>query len=111
MLPTMAYVARRPKGRYEIRESVHTPKGPRARSLATFTELDEATLAKARAKATTPFDDDAVRDSARRAGARLRGSSADEAARRLLLELRSGRRMTPGLQALVLDALRESPSP
>ena len=41
----MAYVVARPKGRFEIRESVHTPKGPRARSLANFPELTDDVLA------------------------------------------------------------------
>jgi hypothetical protein len=63
----MAYVVARPKGRFEIRESVHTDKGPRARSLATFKELDDEVLAKARRRASRPFDAEAVRASAERA--------------------------------------------
>jgi hypothetical protein len=63
----MAYVVARPRGRFEIRESVHTPKGPRARSLASFKELDDEVLAKARRRASRPFDEDAVRASAVRA--------------------------------------------
>ena len=43
----MAYVVTRPRGRFEIRESVHTDKGPRARSLASFTELSDEVLARA----------------------------------------------------------------
>jgi hypothetical protein len=64
----MAYVVARPKGRFEIRESVHTEKGPRARSLANFAHLTDEVLAAARARASRPFDVDAVRASARRAG-------------------------------------------
>ncbi len=64
----MAYVVARPKGRYEIRESVHTPKGPRARSLANFTQLDDEVLARARERATPPLRP------GRRAGRRRRGS-------------------------------------
>jgi hypothetical protein len=64
----MAYVVARPRGRFEIRESVHTPKGPRARSLANFAELSDEVLATARRRASRPFDADAVRSSARRAG-------------------------------------------
>jgi hypothetical protein len=63
----MAYVVARPKGRFEIRESVHTAKGPRARSLASFTELTDEVLAKARRRASRPFDAEAVRGSAGRA--------------------------------------------
>ena len=63
----MAYVIARPKGRYEIRESVHTPKGPRARSLANFARLDDEVLARAQARASRPFDAEAVRAAAVRA--------------------------------------------
>jgi hypothetical protein len=65
----MAYVVARPKGRFEIRESVHTPKGPRARSLANFSQVTEAVLATAASRATRPFNDAAVRAAAERAGA------------------------------------------
>ena len=68
MLPTMAYVVVRPKGRFEIRESVHTPKGPRARTLANFELLTDKVLDTARLRATRPFDLDAVRASAEKAG-------------------------------------------
>lgn len=65
----MAYVVTRPKGRFEIRESVHTPKGPRARSLANFAHLTDEVLVTAGVRASRPFDAEAVRASARRAGA------------------------------------------
>ncbi len=63
----MAYVVARPKGRFEIRESVHTPRGPRARSLAGFTQLTDEVLAAASRRAIRPFDAEAVRASAARA--------------------------------------------
>jgi hypothetical protein len=65
----MAYVVGRPKGRFEIRESVHTPAGPRARSLAGFDVLTDEVLAKAARRAQRPFDLEAVLVSGRRAGA------------------------------------------
>jgi hypothetical protein len=65
----MAYVVARPKGRFEIRESVHTPKGPRARSLANFAHLDDEVLERARRRASRPFDSKAVRAAAERAAA------------------------------------------
>ena len=65
----MAYVVARPNGRFEIRESVHTPKGPRARSLAGFTRLTDEVLAAASRKAIRPFEAEAVRASAARAAA------------------------------------------
>ena len=64
----MAYVVTRPKGRFEIRESVHTPNGPRARTLANFEQLTDKVLATARQRASRPFDPDAVRASAFKAG-------------------------------------------
>ncbi len=63
----MAYVVARPRGRFEIRESVHTPKGPRARSLANYELLTDEVLGTARRRATRPFDTEAVRASARKA--------------------------------------------
>jgi hypothetical protein len=65
----MAYVVTRPNGRFEIRESVQTAKGPRARSLANFSVLTEAVLARATGRATRPFDGEGVREASRRAGA------------------------------------------
>jgi hypothetical protein len=65
----MAYVVARPRGRFEIRESLHTPDGPRARSLAGFDVLSDAVLAKAARRAQRPFDAKAVLASGRRAGA------------------------------------------
>ncbi len=67
----MAYVVSRPRGRFEIRESVHTPRGPRARSLANFARLTDEVLATARRRASRPFDPEAVRASAGRAGAQV----------------------------------------
>jgi len=63
----MAYVVARPRGRFEIRESFHTPKGPRARTLANFEQLTNKVIATAQQRASRPFDPDAVRASARKA--------------------------------------------
>jgi hypothetical protein len=65
----MAYVVRRPKGRFEIRESLHTAAGPRARSLVGFAVLTDDVLAKAAQRAQRPFDVETVVTSGRRAGA------------------------------------------
>jgi hypothetical protein len=65
----MAYVVARPKGRFEIRESLHTATGPRARSLAGFAVLTDEVLAKAARRAQRPFDVETVVVSGRRAGA------------------------------------------
>jgi hypothetical protein len=68
----MAYVVTRPNGRFEIRESVHTPKGPRARSLANFATFTDGVLERARKRASRPFDADAVRAALERVGAGTR---------------------------------------
>lgn len=93
----MAYVVARPKGRFEIRESLHTPAGPRARSLAGFEILTDEVLAKAARRAQRPFDVEAVLASGQRAGApatigawRKTGDSPSrfvEASRRMALAL------------------------
>lgn len=70
----MAYVVTRPNGRFEIRESIHTPAGPRARSLANFATLTEAVIERARSRAIRPFDAKAVRVAARRAASQRSAS-------------------------------------
>ena len=65
----MAYVVARRNGRFEVRESLHTPKGPRAHTLAGFDVLTGEILAKAAGKAERPFDVHTVLASSRRAGA------------------------------------------
>ncbi len=65
----MAYVVPRRNRRFEVRESLHTPRGPRARTLAGFGVLTDEILATAAAKAERPFDVRAVLASARRARA------------------------------------------
>jgi len=67
----MAYVVARGAGRYEIRESVHSPSGPRSRTLANFAVLTDDVMAKAQGRATRPFDSSAVINSALRRGVRL----------------------------------------
>jgi hypothetical protein len=67
----MAYVVARKDGRFEIRESHQTAKGPRARTLASFHVLDAAVLAAAASRATRPFRAGSVLDSGSRAGAQI----------------------------------------
>jgi hypothetical protein len=94
----MAYVVARPKGRFEIRESLHTPDGPRARSLAGFDVLTDAVLAKAARRAQRPFDLEAVHRSARRAGATAKvGAEADARDSRARF-VETSRRMARALQ-------------
>ena len=106
----MAYVARRKNGRFEIRESVATPTGPRSRSLATFGSLTEDVLDRAAARAQTAFDRDAVRVAARRAGAEVARRPVDDLAARLLAELARGRHPTPALTDLLVAGLTSAKS-
>jgi hypothetical protein len=94
----MAYVVARPKGRFEIRESIHTPAGPRARSLAGFEVLTDEVLAKARRRAQRPFDTEAVLASGRRAGAPTAGSAGSESRVSLTRFVEASRRMAQTLQ-------------
>ena len=114
-LPTMAYVVRRTRRgqpRYEIRESELTDRGPRARSLASFRVLDDATLAKARARALRPFDPVAVRASARRVGAPIAvAEPAELHARALLTEIVNGNAPGPALAALLRRELTPAYEP
>jgi hypothetical protein len=94
----MAYVVARPKGRFEIRESLHTPDGPRARSLAGFDVLTDAVLAKAARRAQRPFDVAAVLASASRAGAPATAGGGGRADDSRIRFVEASRRMARALQ-------------
>jgi hypothetical protein len=78
----MAYVVARSNGRFEVRESLHTPAGPRARTLAGFRVLSDDVLERAARRATRPFDVKAVIASARRLAAPVKRGTGKVAARR-----------------------------
>jgi hypothetical protein len=127
----MAYVVARPRGRYEVRESLHTPKGPRARSLAGFEVLTDEVLAMAAQRSTRPFDAEAVLASAGRAGAPVRTGAGIaegvrdssrrfvEASRRMARSMRRGPALSgredPGIALIDLlgfaDAVTRSQPP
>ena len=101
----MAFVVRRPRGRFEIRESQWTPDGPRARTLATFRALTPAVLDKAVQGAVRPFDRSSVLASARRVGAPVDPPAEEVAARRLAGAVDAGASLPPGLRRLLVDRL------
>ena len=103
----MAFVVERPGGRFEIRESRATPRGPRARTLATFATLDDAVVAHVIERAEVPVDVHDLVRAARRAGAPVTvgASPADTAARALLAEIRAGHHPSPALAAALSDAV------
>jgi hypothetical protein len=76
----VAYVVRRAHGRFEIRESVHTQRGPRARTLASFSLLTDDVLSAAAGRAQRPFDVERVRISSARCGARTETSPPGDSA-------------------------------
>jgi hypothetical protein len=104
----MAFVVVRPRDRFEIRESVHTPKGPRARTLANFEQLTDKVLDTARQRASRPFDSDAVRASAvkaqksaeaRRAARKPLGGAAAPVRPPMRRFVESSRRMAASLES------------
>lgn len=102
----MAFVVPTKRGRFEIRESSTTKKGPRSRTLASFHELDDAVIERARAKTDKSVDAAELRRSARKAGAPIRQPVVDRSARELIAELAKGRAPDPVLRQLLLDLLR-----
>jgi hypothetical protein len=103
----MAYVVATKPGRFEVRESASTPKGPRSRTLAGFREMTAETIAKVQAKSEKPPSAAELTHSALRAGAPVRGSDLDEAARETLRRIASGEQPDPKLRRLLIDVLSE----
>src|SRR3954454_4591028 len=101
----MAFIVPTKKGTFEIRESHSTPAGPRSRTLATFDEMSEETIEKARQRAAKPLSAEELREAALRVGAPVAGEPVDRAARDLLGKLAKGQRPRPILKRLLLDAL------
>lgn len=101
----MAFVVARRDGRFEIRESVATPRGPRARTLATFRELSDETLEHAEARATSPFDRDRVALRALELGAPRSAGATARLGWRLLAELESGHDVPPVLAGALATRL------
>ncbi|MGH9138929.1 MAG: hypothetical protein ACRD0G_18105 [Acidimicrobiales bacterium] len=105
----MAFVVRRPKGRFELREGVSTPRGPRSRTLASFKVLDDRALDRAAQRATKRFDRASAIAAAERAGARVTAGRADLLAGDLLIQLDRGRQVRPGLRRLLQAKLAGEP--
>jgi len=107
----MAYVVATKPGRFEVRESVSTPDGPRSRTLASFREMTVETIKKAQARSDKPPTAAELIRMALRAGAPVRRSDLDEAAGQTLRHLASGEQPDPKLRRLLIDALvSEGPS-
>jgi hypothetical protein len=89
-----------------VRESRATPSGPRSRTLATFRQLDDEVIERARARASKPPSAGELREAALRAGAPVAAAPADRAAAETVRRLAAGERVDPMLRRLLLDALR-----
>jgi hypothetical protein len=111
----MAFIVPVRAGRYEIRESHGTPKGPRSQTLASFRELDDEVIEKARERATKPLGAEALRRAARRVGAPVAHQPIQRAARKLIAELARGGKLDPPLKQILIELLqreyRESADP
>jgi hypothetical protein len=107
----MAFVVATKRGGFEIRESQNTPKGPRSRTLATFRELSDEVIEKARARSAKALSAEDLREAAARAGAPGAWAPVDRAARELIGELGKGRQLDPTLRRLLVDLLNGKESP
>ena len=101
----MAFVVRRPKNRWEIRESYATDAGPRARTLATFKVLTTAVLDRAVAKSEGRADRRTLIREAKRAGVPLERREADAVAETLIRATARGAPLRSGLQRLLMTQL------
>lgn len=101
----MAFVTPVRDGAFEVRESRVTPKGPRSRTLATFRELDAATIDKVLERAEKAPSREELIHAALRAGATISVRPVDEAARTLLRSMARGEKLNPRLAHLLRGAL------
>ena len=102
----MAFVIANKRGSFEVRESRATPAGPRSRTLATFRELTDDVIDRARERADSPPSAEELRRKALKVGAPVGEPAVDAAARETLREMARGAGPSPKLRALLLDALR-----
>jgi hypothetical protein len=107
----MTFVTAVRNGGFEVRESRATPDGPRSRTLASFRELDEETIAKVTARAAKTLTREDIVEAALRAGATLAAPPADAAARDLLRSLARGEAPSPIHLRLLRDALAGASTP
>jgi hypothetical protein len=103
----MAFIVSTKRDIFEVRESRSTPAGPRSHTLATFKELTDETIEKARARAAKPPDPADLRSAARRAGAPVAQPPVEQAARELIAELAKGRRLDPTLRRILVELLEK----
>lgn len=101
----MTYIVANRTGKWEIRESQLTAKGPRSRTLATFQALTQATIDKAQSRSSKALEPAELRAAAVRAGAPVAVAEVESAARKLLSELKRDRQPRPVIRRLLLAEL------
>jgi hypothetical protein len=101
----MTFITTGRNGSFEVRESSLTPAGPRSRTLATFRELDPATIDKVIARAEKAPAPEELIKAALRAGAPISAPPVDRAARTLLRSIARGEQPDPKLRHLLVTAL------
>jgi hypothetical protein len=104
----MAYVVRRPKGRWELRRSQLTKAGPRSETLLTFRELTGAGTLHALQRAGGDLTAEQVESAARRAGAPIALAPARRSALELLRELHAGATLPESWRAALRSALTDA---
>ncbi len=102
----MAFVVSTQRGRFEVRESRSTARGPRSQTLTSFEELTDEVIQKARERAAKPPSAEELRRAARRAGAPVARPPIEQAARELIAELAKGNRVDPALRRILIDLLQ-----
>jgi hypothetical protein len=106
----MTHIVRRRRARFEIRESLATPRGPRSRLLASFREpLTPDVIERAAARATRRFDRGALVRRARAAGIAVAPRRREPEVRALLARLHRPDPLDPALAALLRQKLGERP--
>jgi len=108
---TLAYLVRRPAGRFDIRESVATPDGPRSHTLASFRgALTPEVLDEAQRRASRPFERTRLEARALELRVPVTARREDRAARELLATLRAGAPIDPLLASALKQLLDELPA-
>ena len=109
-ITTLAFIAKGKGSNWELRESHSTPDGPRSKTLASFTQLDDVVIARAEKRAGHPLDKVSLERAARRVGAPVATSESERSARELLAALKMGSRPSPGLAKLLAESLAQTSS-
>jgi hypothetical protein len=107
----MAFVVKRKDGSWEIRESRHTEKGPRAFTLVTLREETPDLILRARERSKAGFLESELRRKLDEAGVPPVMTDTDRAARQLLFELETKGPPSEGLRKALLEKLGYSTEP